>query len=127
MKSFIILEYSINLIILLSFYMYMFQLNSYTFAKQINWMKVNYRKIVIQTLFIVIPFILTLFNTTLLNIISIILLGISIFYNIPKGKSKIPFNITNRVIRMFITEWVIFFIILILGNIKEFIYIKQVK
>ena len=124
MKSFIILEYSINLIILLSFYMYMFQLNSYTFAKQINWMKVNYRKIVIQTLFIVIPFILTLFNSTLLNIISIILLGISIFYNIPKGKSKIPFNITNRVIRMFITEGVIFFIILILGNIKEFIYIK---
>ncbi len=124
MKNFIILEYSINLIILLSFYMYMFQLNSYTFAKQINWMKVNYTKIVTQILFIIIPLILTLFNTTLLNIIAIILLGISIFYNIPKGKAKIPFNITNRVVRMFITEGVIFFIILILGSIKEDINIK---
>lgn len=124
MKSFIILEYSINLIILLSFYMYMFQLNSYTLFKQINWMKVNYKKIVIQILFIMIAYILTVFNTNLLNIVAIIILGISIFYNIPKGKSKIPFNITNRVIRMFVTEEIIFFIILFVGNTKEFIYTK---
>lgn len=124
MKNFIILEYSINLIILLSFYMYMFQLNSYTFAKQMNWMKVNYKKIVIQILFITIPFILTLFNITVLNVVSIILLGISIFYNIPKGKSKIPFKITNRVKRMFLTEIIICFLIFIVGGINNFINIK---
>lgn len=124
MKNFIIFEYSINLIILSIFYMYMFQLNSYTFAKQMNWMKVNYKKIIIHILLILNSFILSMKNITAGNLVAIILLGISIFYNIPKSKPKIPFKITNRVKRMFITEIIICFIIFMLGGFQQFIYIK---
>lgn len=124
MKIVIILEYGISLIFLLLFHMYMFQLNSYLFSKHVSWIKLNYKKVIIQILLIVIPFILILFNNSLLEIIAILFLGVSIFYNFPKTKSKIPFKITNRVKRMFITEAIIFFIILILNNIQNYIYIK---
>ena len=47
MKAIIIIEYVINLIILLIFHMHMFQLNSYFLKKHLNWMKSNISKIVI--------------------------------------------------------------------------------
>lgn len=124
MKTIIFLEYLVNLIVLLIFHMHMFQLNSYSFSKHINWIKKKYKKIVIQILLIFIPFGLVLFNINLLDGISILILGISIFYNFPKGKSKIPFRITNRIIRMFITEFVIFFIIFITKGINNYIFLK---
>ena len=124
MRNIIILEYSINLIILSSFYMYMFQLNSYIFQRQVDWMKANYKKVIIQILLIMISFLLTMKNYNIFNIIAIILLGISIYCNIPKKKCKVSFNITNRVIRMFITEIIIYFIILGIGEIKKLIIMK---
>lgn len=124
MRNIIILEYSMNLIILSIFYMYMFQLNSYIFQRQVDWMKANYKKVIIQILLIMISFLLTMKNYNILNIIAIILLGISIYCNIQKKKCKVSFNITNRVIRMFITEIIIYFIILGIGEIKELIIMK---
>lgn len=120
----IALEYTINLFILLFFHMHMFQLNSYQFNKHINWIKVNYKKIIIQMLLIIIPLILIFINNTLSNLIAIFILGISILYNCPKTKSKISFKLTNRVKRMFVTEVILFTIILIIGNIQNFIFIK---
>lgn len=124
MRNIIILEYSMNLIILSIFYMYMFQLNSYIFQRQVGWMKANYKKVIIQILLIMISFLLTMKSYNIFNIIAIILLGISIYCNIPKKKCKVSFNITNRVTRMFITEIIIYFIILGIGEIKELIIMK---
>ena len=121
MINFIILEYIINLIILVFFHMHMFQLNSYLFSKHMRWMRTNYKKIIIQVLLILVPLTLTLFNKLLLNLIAILILGISIFYNHPKNKAKIPFKITNRVKRMLIAEAIIFFMILIVKNIQNYI------
>ena len=124
MRNIIILEYSMNLIILSIFYMYMFQLNSYIFQRQVDWMKANYKKVIIQILLIMISFLLTMKNYNIFNIIAIILLGISIYCIIQKKKCKVSFNITNRVIRMFITEIIIYFIILGIGEIKKLIIMK---
>ena len=104
MKKIIVIEYVINLIILLFFHMHMFQLNSYFFKKHSHWLKANLKKIIIQLLLIIIPATLLIFSNVVTNILAIILLGFSIFYNFPKAKSKVPFKVTNRVKRMFITE-----------------------
>lgn len=124
MTKIIAIEYTINLFILLFFHMHMFQLNSYHLNKHINWMKVNYKKIIIQIVLILIPLILSKINNILLNLNSIFILCISIIYNCPKSKSKIAFKLTNRVKRMFVTEIILFTIILILGNIQNSILIK---
>lgn len=104
MKEIIVIEYVINLIILLFFHMHMFQLNSYFFKKHSHWIKANFRKIIIQLLLIIIPSTLLVFNNVVTNVLAIILLGFSIFYNLPKSKSKVPFKLTNRVKRMLITK-----------------------
>ena len=122
MKAIIIIEYVINLIILLIFHMHMFQLNSYFFKKHLNWMKSNIAKIVIQLPIIVIPIILLMINNNITNIISILLLAFLILYNLPKKKAKIAFNLTSRVIRMFITEAILILIIMLIN--KDIILIK---
>lgn len=105
MKIIIIAEYIINLILLILFYMHMFQLNSYFLKKQMHWTKKNISKIVTHILLILIPtIILFLFTGKTGEIIAIMLLAISCFYNFPKSKSKIPLKYTNRVKRLLCTE-----------------------
>ncbi len=123
MKILITIEYLINLFILLIFYMHMFQLNSYFFAKHIHWIKEHAKKIIIQILIIIIATILLIFNNIGCNIFTVILLGISIFYSIPKNKTKVKFEITNRVIRMFITQ-IILIVIVMLFYYRNYIFIK---
>ena len=124
MTNIIAIEYIINLFILLIFHMHMFQLNSYHYNKHFYWIKVNYKKIIIQIVLVIIPLILNYINNPISNLIAIFILGISIIYNCPKNKSKISFKLTNRVKRMLITEIILFTIILILGNIQNYILIK---
>ena len=88
MKIIIIIELIINYILLLIFNTHMLQLNSYFFLKHFKWMRKNIKKLLLQ-LILVIPTILIYFNNTILNIATIIILGISIIYNIPKRNSKI--------------------------------------
>ena len=95
MKQIIIIEYIINLAILLIFHMHMFQLNSYFLKKQLHWIKNNYIKIIIQILLIIFPTLLLAFNNVITYIIAILFLTLSIFYNIPKKKAKISFKLTN--------------------------------
>ena len=92
MKIIIIIELIINYILLLIYNTHMLQLNSYFFLKHFKWMRKNIKKLLLQ-LILVIPTILIYFNNTILNIAIIIILGISIIYNIPKRNSKISLNI----------------------------------
>lgn len=95
----IIIELVINLILLLVYNMHMFQLNSYFFSKHSRWMKTNWKSLAIQEAFIIIAG--ACFNWP---VAVAIILAISILYNIPKKKSKIPLKFTQRVIRLFVTE-----------------------
>ena len=123
MKVLIILEYLTNLMILLFYYMHMFQLNSYFLKKQMHWIKENSKKIILQISIVILATILFIFSNVICNILGIIILGISILYNIPKGKAKVAFKITNRVKRMFVTEVVLILIVLII-NYKNYIILK---
>jgi len=125
MRNLIIIEYIINLIILLFFYMHMFQLNSYFFAKHTHWIKENIKRIILQTLVIIFTGIALIFNNVVINIVIIFILGFTIFYNIPKNKAKIKFNITNRVKRMLFTE-VILILAVFLVNYNNFFIIKLI-
>lgn len=123
MKIFIIIEYLINLFILLFFYMHMFQLNSYFLIKHMHWIKENRKKVVLQIIVVILVTILLLFRNIVCNILAMIILGILIFYNFPKKKAKVEFKLTNRVKRMFIVEAIIIITILII-NYKNNIYFK---
>lgn len=124
MKNIIILEYIINLAILLVFYMHMFQLNSYFFKKYILWIKTNIKKIALQILLVLFPSILLIFKSNINNILAITFLGFSIFYNFPKNTAKIKFKLTNRVKRMFITEILLLGIIVFINIYNNFIILK---
>ena len=116
MEIIIKIELIANLILLLLFYMHMFQLNSYFLKKYGNWMKVNIKKILLRSINIIILTLILLFNNNIARIISIIILAISILANLPKSKAKIPLKFTNRVIRMFITQAILITIICIISN-----------
>lgn len=124
MKIVIIVEYVINLTLLLIFSMHMFQLNSYFFKKHMYWMKKNIKKVVLQVLLVLIPSGLLLINNIVTDIVAIVILGISIFYNIPKGKSKISLKLTSRVKRMFVTELILIVIGILIFGIDKFIWQK---
>ncbi len=124
MKIVIIVEYVINLMLLLIFSMHMFQLNSYFFKKHMHWMKKNIKKVVLQVLLVLIPSGLLLINNIVTDIVAIVILGISIFYNIPKGKSKISLKLTSRVKRMFVTELILIVIGILIFGIDKFIWQK---
>lgn len=124
MKIVIIVEYVINLMLLLIFSMHMFQLNSYFFKKHMHWMKKNIKKVLLQILLVIIPSGLLLINNMVTDIIAIVILGISIFYNIPKGKSKISLKLTSRVKRMFVTELILIVIGILIFGIDKFIWQK---
>ncbi len=125
MIKIIAIEYVINLAILLYFYMHMFQLNSYFFKKQMYWIKKNIGKTLIQIILVVIPtVILLVFENAVANVVAIILLAISVIYNFPKGKSKIPLNITSRVKRMFFTEIILIVLVMLIVDFDKFVIIK---
>ena len=116
MKFVIKIELIVNLILLLLFYMHMFQLNSYFFKKYSNWIKKNIKKVLIRSISVLIPVILLLIEEDITDIIAIVLLGIIIICNIPKSKAKIPLKYTHRVIRMLITETILITLVCILNN-----------
>ena len=117
METIIKVEFIANLILLVLFYMHMFQLNSYMFKKYKNWMKKNVKKIVLRSGIVLIPMLLSLlFNNDISMIISIIVLAISLVVNLPKSKAKIPLKFTNRVIRMFITHTILIIPICLISN-----------
>ena len=124
MRQIIIIEYIINLLILLFYHMHMFQLNSYFLKKHLHWIKNNYKKIIVQSLITILPTLLLAFNNNIISVIVIVSLAFSIFSNFPKNKAKIAFKITNRVKRMFITETILIFLVFISNNNWNFIFIK---
>lgn len=125
MKIIIIIELIINYILLLIFNTHMLQLNSYFFLKHFKWMRKNIKKLLLQ-LILVIPTILIYFNNTILNIAIIIILGISIIYNIPKRNSKISLKYTGRVKRLIFTDMLIALLILFVGGIRNYIITKLI-
>ena len=104
MIIFNLIEYTIILFLLLTYYMHMFQLNSYIGKIHISWLKKNYIKTISQIIIITISSTLENFNNIITLIISAILFAFSIWYVIPKQKFKVTLKITSRVIRLFITE-----------------------
>lgn len=124
MRSIIIIEYGINLILLLGFHMHMFQLNSYFLKKHIHWMKNNIKKIIIQLGLILVSLLLLYVNNMIGSVIAIFLLGLSIGYNLPKQKAKVPFKLTNRVKRMFLTEMILIAIFIVIGGINQYLCIR---
>ena len=116
MERLIKIELFLNLILLLLFYMHMFQLNSYFFKKYVNWIKVNIKNILIKSIGIIVPIAILLLNNNFTKAISSIILTISIYTNLPKRKAKIPLKYTSRVIRMFITEAILITLIFIINN-----------
>lgn len=116
MEIIIKIELVINLILLLLFFMHMFQLNSYFFKKYMNWVKKNIKKVLIRSIGVLIPVLLLLIQEDITNIIAIILLGLNILCNIPKSNAKIPLKYTHRVIRMLFTETIIIILVCLLDN-----------
>lgn len=125
MKIIIILEFILNLLLLLLYHMHMFQLNSYAFGKHIHWMKKNLTKLISQTILVLLPTILLLFCSNIIALIIVtILLAISCIYNIPKKSTKIALKFTKRVKRMFFTELLLILLTFFTYNVENFIYIK---
>lgn len=124
MRQILIIEYIINLVVLLTFYMHMFQLNSYFFKKHLHWIKNNYKKITLQVLVTIFPILLLPFNNRTTSVVAILILAFSIFYNFPKKKAKIAFNLTNRVKRMFMTEIILILLTFTTNNNENLILIK---
>ena len=116
MEILIKIELIVNLVLFLLFYMHMFQLNSYFLKKYANWMKANIKKVLLRSVSILIPILILLLNNDIARVISVILLGISIFANLKENKAKIPLKFTNRVNRMFITQAIIIILFCVLNN-----------
>ena len=118
-------EYIVNLILILLFYMHMFQLNSYFFKKQMHWMRKNLKKVFFQIILLAFPtIILITFDNTIAKVFAIVLLAISIIYNIPKSKSKIPLKFTSRVKRLLCTEIIFCVLVMLIMGINNYIYVK---
>lgn len=124
MKLMIGLAYTLNLMILLTFYMYMFQLNSYSTRKYIYWINKNKKKVLISIFLIIIATSILTMNHLISNVIGIVILIFSIYDNFPKKKMKIEFKITNRVKRMYFTE-IMLVVIIIMGYQSSSLYIKM--
>ena len=103
MKILIKIELIINLILLVYFYMHMYQLNSYFLKRYANWIKINYKKVLIKILIVLFSLLLLIFNNFILKVLASIFLVISIVCNLPLKKAKIPLKLTNRVKRMIFT------------------------
>lgn len=120
-KILLLSEFIINLVILLLYFMHMFQQNSYFTKKHFRWIFENKKRIITQYILILISFILTIFKY---NIASFFILTFTIYYNLPKVKSKIPLKITNRIIRLFSTEFILIILFISINQIINYIYLK---
>ena len=124
MKLIIGLAYILNLMILLAFYMYMFQLNSYSTRKYIYWINKNKKKILISIFLIIIATSIVRINHAISNVIGIAILSFSIYDNFPKKKMKIEFKITNRVKRMCFTEIILVVMMIVMDYQSSSLYIR---
>ena len=118
----IILEYSINIILMILYHLHMFQLNSYFIKKHFRWIKKNIINILAQLILIILSIIIYYSNFKFNAMVSSLLLAVSIIYTIPKKKSKIPLNMTNRAKRLIVTELIIS--IIIINDINYYIFLK---
>ena len=96
--------------------MHMFQLNSYTAAKHLRWMKKNFSAILTNVFALVLSFLIfpavVLFFGIYIYALLLIIFG---FINIPKKRAKKPLVFTPRVIRMFVTETVVTLLIVLVS------------
>ena len=96
--------------------MHMFQLNSYTAAKHLRWMKKNFSAILTNVFALVLSFLIfpavVLFFGIYIYALVLIIFG---FINIPKKRAKKPLVFTPRVIRMFVTEAVVTLVIVLVS------------
>lgn len=117
---FILIVFFTNFSICILFYMHMFQLNSYFTKKYMHWIKNNILKILLQL-------IVTCFAISLVylkfDILSVTILIILIVYNFPIKKAKLEFKFTNRVKRMFITEFLICLLLFTILKTKILVYL----
>ena len=127
MKIVIVVELFINYILLILFNTHMLQLNSYFFLKHFKWMRKNIKKLLVQLVLIIIPTILLCFNNYVVSIVAIIILGVSIIYNIPKKKSKISLKYTSRVKRALFTDILITLIVMLVLGITKYPVIKIIS
>ena len=126
MRNIIVVELLINFVLLILFNTHMLQLNSYFFSKHFKWMRKNTRKLFTQLFLIIIPTILIYIQNFVTTIIAIIILGISIIYNVPKRKSKISLKFTSRVKRALITDILITILVLLVFGISKYLVIKLI-
>ena len=124
MKGILIAEYIVNMLLLLWRHMHMFQLNSYFFKKNMRWMGKNKLQVIWQLVFVTLSTILTCMDRSGATIVAIVIMIVSIIYNMPKGKSKIPLKLTGRVKRMFATEIAIIATIMCICGIQNYLCIK---
>ncbi len=113
---------AINIFFYLSANIHTFQLNHYKYDAQIRWIGRNIIKIILQSiLYIILAFGLVLENYIYIPL-SIALILIAIFINIPK-KAKKPLVYTARVKRLIITAYILLAIVLLITWNKETILI----
>ena len=122
MRYIIVLEYIINFILICFYHLHMFQLNSYFTKKHVRWIKHNFLVILSQIALILFPTVLYYIKSPINEILCSCFLFISIIYNIPKKKSKIPLKVTNRVKRLLITELILS--IILLNKMSYYLIIK---
>lgn len=103
MRLVLIIAYAVFFILSQQIYMHMFQLNSYSFKKQLLWIKQNKRKVVCQVIPSILSGILFMANIKICEVFALVILFFGIAINIPKNKSKVPLKYTNRVVRMYMT------------------------
>ena len=125
MKLIIIAELLVNYTLLTLFNTHMLQLNSYFLKKHFKWMRKNWKKILWQTI-LILPTVIICINNKILNGVLIIILGISILYNMPKRNSKISLKFTGRVKRLLVTDILVFTILMSILGIKNYITEKLI-
>ena len=96
----------INLALACANYLHMFQLNFYKTNMHLHWCKSNIGKLIFRSVLSLCG-LLVLTEPLILQVFAAIVLAFSIFLLIPKKKSKVPFKITGRVLRLFALEAVI--------------------
>ena len=122
MKYLIVLEYLINFILMCLYHLHMFQLNSYFAKRHFRWIQHNIVILLCEIALTLFPTIIYYIKLPINELLCSVLLLVSIIYNIPKRKSKIPLNITNRVKRLLATELIL--CIVLLNNATNYLIIK---
>ena len=107
MEYFVIAGLAINLLVQAYYYMYMLQLNSYSYIKHANWIIKNFMKVVLRMIPPALAGIMFSIHNVYSEAAAVVLLLCSIAIYFPRGGSKVKFRLTGRVLRMFVTEFAI--------------------